>query len=62
MELSQVALPSGSVYQLINGTASGDSDDHSYLRVEVAAGKVTVTAIHKTKDGPVAKESVTWTK
>ena len=62
LDLSQVALPSGSVYQLINGTASGDSDDNSYLRVEVAGGKVTVTAVHKTKDGPVAKESVNWTK
>lgn len=54
--------PTAYVYQLINGTASGDNEDNSYLRLEVNGAQVTVTAIHKTKDGPVGKETVTWMK
>lgn len=64
LELKMIPTGKNSFYQMINGTAAGDVDDHSYLRVEVNGAKVKVTPVHKTKEGavPNENESVNWTK
>ncbi|HEX2572884.1 MAG TPA: metallophosphoesterase [Polyangia bacterium] len=51
-----------SVYELIAGTANGETHDNSYLRLEVAGAGVKVTAVHQTDKGPVDGETVSWTK
>lgn len=58
----EIALGNHSVYQLIDGTAAGGNEDHSYLRLQVNGPEVTVTSVHETKDGPVDKSLVHWTK
>jgi predicted phosphodiesterase len=58
----QTPAQTGSIYQLIDGTAAGDVSDHSYLRLAVNGKVVQVTPVHKSGENPVDGPVITWRK